>query len=116
MAASRRVDASSLPLQMSFYFHKWYLPLFALTELGFFIFKGLTVAYPPRNLWPEIVLILVLLVVESLRLFLGTRGNLAQERLTLLFSLLVCIPSLFGYLYFLLWQTYVIHSQGLLSN
>jgi transmembrane protein 216 len=47
---------------------------------------------------------------------IGTRGNLAQERLTLLFSLLVCIPSLFGYLYFLLWQTYVLRFEVVLVS
>lgn len=37
----------------------------------------------------------------------GSKGNLTQGRVTLLFSLLLCLPSLAALLYFLLWQTFV---------
>ena len=40
MAGWRRVDASSLPLQMNFYFHSWYVGLFLVAEIACLSFKG----------------------------------------------------------------------------
>ena len=96
----------------------------------------LTLPYPAvRNAWPELVLLLALGAIETARLFLsehtmwastliicchgfhtlngvisinaGSKGNLTQGHVTLLFSLLLCLPSLAALLYFLLWQTFV---------
>ena len=38
---------------------------------------------------------------------LGAKGNLTQRKVPLLVALGLSIPVLFGYLFFLLWQTYV---------
>ena len=40
MADARRVDSSSLPLQATLYLHAWYMPVFAVLELGCLAFKG----------------------------------------------------------------------------
>lgn len=107
MAASRRVDLCSLPLQATLCAHAWYVPLFVVLELGCLVFKGkptvgfgcrncgfyrqgpiicsglaavLTLPYPAvRNAWPELALLLALGAIEAARLFLGERTRNAHS-------------------------------------
>ena len=42
---------------------------------------------------------------------LGKRGNLTEQTLSVVWSLLISIVSLFGCIYLILWQTYVLRLE-----
>ena len=50
-----------------------------------------------------------MIIAEQFFLFLftGSMGNLTEQKFYVLLSLLFIVPAVFGYLYHLLWQTYV---------
>ncbi|XP_062506664.1 transmembrane protein 216-like [Corticium candelabrum] len=108
------VTLSSLPLQIFVYFNGGYLPLFFLIECLVFMYKGTVLPYPGSNLAAEVVLLFLYAAVEACRLFFGAKGNLTQRKVPLLVALGLSIPVLFGYLFFLLWQTYVLRLEVIL--
>ena len=44
----------------------------------------------------------------------GQKGNLTERTIGVILSLLFTLPSLFGVLYLLLWQTYVLRAEVIL--
>ncbi|XP_064488555.1 uncharacterized protein LOC135400655 [Ornithodoros turicata] len=70
--------------------------------------KGLSFPYPKGNMASELTLLTFTTVVESVRLFLGKKGNLTEQSTTVLLSMLLTVPSALSSFYFLLWQTYVL--------
>ncbi|XP_065911596.1 transmembrane protein 216-like [Dysidea avara] len=107
---------ASLPLQVVLYFSSWYLALYFLAVLSLMIYKAVVLPYPARNFWPEVVLLILLTGNEIVRLFLGTMGNLTEQKFYVLLSLVFVIPAMFGYLYHLLWQTYVLRVEVVLVS
>ena len=86
-------------------------------------FLGLALPFPARNFWTELLLLIVMSCVDLMRIFFGTsnififrnvtlyctgmKGNLTRRIVPLLVSLVFLLPMFFGYLYLILWQTYV---------
>jgi transmembrane protein 216 len=97
----------SLLLQISLYFNGLYLLLFYLVEIVLLFVKSLSFPYPARNLWPELILLIFLSILDATRIFLGMKGNLTGRKLPLVISIAFLFPLLVGYLYYVLWQTYV---------
>ena len=44
----------------------------------------------------------------------GQKGNLTEHTLGIIISLVLTVPSVFGVLYYLLWQTYVLKLEVIL--
>jgi transmembrane protein 216 len=88
--------------------------MFAFCELGMGIFKVVNLPYPTGTVLSEFLLLLFLCCTEYVRLFLGRKGNLTERSLVLLVSEGLTVPSIFGVLYFLLWQTYVLRLEVVL--
>ncbi|XP_071944182.1 transmembrane protein 216-like [Antedon mediterranea] len=99
---------SSLPLQILLYFNGWYFAFFWICEILIFVFKGNVLPFPGSSLANEIVLLFILLAVETVRICIGTEGNLTEKIPYLGVSVMLYIPVFFVYLYYLKWQTYVL--------
>jgi transmembrane protein 216 len=90
---------TTLVLQICLYFSGVYLTLFAVAEFSLQIYKWVLLPYSMGTLISELVLFLLLIIVESLRIQLGKRGNLTNETVPLVASLLLIAPSLLAVLY-----------------
>ena len=90
---------TTLVLQICLYFSGVYLTLFAVAEFSLQIYKWVLLPYSMGTLISELVLFLLLIIVESLRIQLGKRGNLTNETVSLVASLLLIAPSLLAVLY-----------------
>ncbi|XP_066265366.1 transmembrane protein 216-like [Branchiostoma lanceolatum] len=116
MAARGRqtVILSSLPLQVLYYLNGWYFGFFWIAEALIFVYKGEVLPFPSTNLASEIVLLFLLGIIEVIRLFFGSKGNLTERIISMVVSILLCLPVLFTVLFFLLWQTYVLRAEVIL--
>ncbi|XP_071943603.1 transmembrane protein 216-like [Antedon mediterranea] len=106
---------SSLPLQILLYFNGWYFAFFWICEILIFAYKGTVLPYPGSNLAGEIVLLFTLLAVETVRIFIGKKGNLTEKLPHLGVSVALCVPVIFVYVYYLVWQTYVLRVEVILN-
>ncbi|KAJ9601155.1 hypothetical protein L9F63_000675 [Diploptera punctata] len=88
--------------------------MFALCEFGMGIFKAINLPYPTGTIISEFILLIFLSCIEALRIFLGRKGNLTERSFCVLVSIVLTIPSIFGVLYFLIWQTYVLRLEVIL--
>ncbi|KAI8518990.1 transmembrane protein 216-like [Branchiostoma floridae] len=116
MAARGRqtIILSSLPLQVLYYLNGWYFGFFWIAEALMFVYKGQVLPFPSTNLASEIVLLFLLGIIEVIRLFFGSKGNLTERIISMVVSILLCLPVLFTVLFFLLWQTYVLRAEVIL--
>uniref|UniRef100_A0A7S4C6A8 Transmembrane protein 216 n=1 Tax=Chrysotila carterae TaxID=13221 RepID=A0A7S4C6A8_CHRCT len=109
---------SSLPLQILFYTNGWYDVLFTLLMLVIFIWKGTWLPYG-EALWGlyalEIIVLFLLGVLEYARLFLGSKGNKTERAAPLIWGLVLCIPSLVAFVYYMRLQIYVTRADVVLS-
>jgi len=55
-------------------------------------------------------------VLICLTFIAGYKGNLTEHVLTVVMSLVFTITSFFGFLYLLLWQTYVLRADVILNS
>eukprot|EP01137_Pigoraptor_chileana_P014964 Opistho-2@70269 len=106
---------SSLPLQAILYFDKTYFTLYWFIEALCFIYKGNVLPYPTHNLGAEVFLLFLFFPVQSTRIFLCMKGNLTERKVPILASILLAIPVLFTFLFFLLWQTYVLRLEQIVN-
>lgn len=101
---------SSLPLQILFFFNGWYDAAFTIAMLALFAWKGSTLPYPDElrpMLGLEIAIVFLLAIIEYARIFLGTKGNKTEQTGPLLMSLVLSLPAMTAYVYFLRLQIYV---------
>ncbi|KAK0052573.1 transmembrane protein 216 [Biomphalaria pfeifferi] len=106
---------SSLPYQILLYLNGWYFAFFFVCEILLFVFKGETLPYATNVLAAEVILLFLLAIVEALRLFFGKRGNLTEQIMGVLVCVFLSISTIFGVLFFLLWQTYVLRVEIILT-
>ncbi|XP_071945218.1 transmembrane protein 216-like [Antedon mediterranea] len=106
---------SSLPLQILLYFNGWYFAFFWICEILIFVFKGTLFPYPGFYLAGDIVLLFALIPVETVRIFIGKKGNLTEKLPHLGVSLALCVPVFFVYMYYLKWQPYVLRVELILN-
>ncbi|XP_018914329.1 transmembrane protein 216-like [Bemisia tabaci] len=105
---------SSLALEVLMYLNSYYFGMFALCEVMCGIFKVIHLPYSTGTIFMEFFLLLFLSCVEGLRLFFAHKGNLTEKCSTLFFSVILLVPSTFGVLYFLYWQTYILRLEVML--
>ena len=106
---------SSLPLQVCIYFNNWYNAFFTLVMIVLYIWKGTTLPYPPElsGLFSiEVVLIFILAGIEYSRLFLASSGNKTERAGPLIFALVLSLPSIVAYIYYLLLQVHARAAAG----
>ncbi|XP_003387222.1 PREDICTED: transmembrane protein 216-like [Amphimedon queenslandica] len=105
------VAIGPLLLQMVLYFNSLYLVLLYLFEVGLICYKGLFFPYPTRNFVPELLLLVLIAALDGARIFMCMKGNLTQTILPIIVSLVILFPLFFGYLFFILFQTYVLRIE-----
>lgn len=116
VSASGRPSRALLPYHVLVSVNPWYFAVFFLFEMAIFIYKGLSFTYAGYVLAAEIIFVVILAGLEFVRLFLGHKGNLTENVVAVCLSLVFSVPSLFGALYFLLWETYVLRADVILSS
>ncbi|XP_025099290.1 transmembrane protein 216-like isoform X2 [Pomacea canaliculata] len=107
---------SSLPYQILLYLNSWYFAFFVSCELLIFVYKGETLPFGSGVLAAEIILIFLMVGIESFRIFFGKKGNLMEQITGMVISILLSVPALFGAVFLLLWQTYVLRIEIILSG
>ncbi|XP_039326399.1 transmembrane protein 80 isoform X2 [Saimiri boliviensis] len=120
MAAARRgrgssTMLSSVPLQMLFYVSGTYCTLYFLATLLIITYKSQVFSYPHRCLVLDLALLLLMGILEAVRLYLGTRGNLTEAERPLAASLALTAGTALLSAHFLLWQTLVLWVDWALS-
>lgn len=114
MAAPRPV-ASSFWLQVLLYFHVWFLLLWFVAEVLMMIWKSYVLPYPDRNWVSEFVLLWAFAAVDGMRVFFGMKGNLTEQNGAMSVFLAFTAPAVFCYIFFLIWQTYVLRAEMILA-
>eukprot|EP00047_Mylnosiga_fluctuans_P022468 m.120373 g.120373 ORF g.120373 m.120373 type:complete len:145 (+) comp9270_c0_seq7:17-451(+) len=106
---------SSFPLQVLLYFNCWYFVVWWVAEFCIFIWKGSELPYPSGNWGAEFFLVWVMIPIEGTRLFFGMKGNLTERKFPVFLCLALTIATLIVYIFFHLWQTYVLRAEVILS-
>ncbi|KFQ26358.1 PREDICTED: transmembrane protein 80-like, partial [Merops nubicus] len=72
-------------------------------------------SYPDGFLAPDLALLLIMGMLEALRSYLGSQGNLREEEAPLGLSLALTLGSVGVSVHFLLWQSYVLRAEVILN-
>uniref|UniRef100_A0A8D0GKR2 Transmembrane protein 80 n=1 Tax=Sphenodon punctatus TaxID=8508 RepID=A0A8D0GKR2_SPHPU len=107
---------SSVPLQILFYLNGIYYTLFFLATLLMIIYKSQVFSYPDNYLALDLALLFIMAILEAIRLYLGTKGNLTEEEAPLGVSLVITVGSVILSIYFLVWQTYVLRADAIINS
>lgn len=99
---------SSLPLLIIQYFNLLYSVFFLVCVIILFIYKGMTLPYPPGSIGPEVAGFIFFMVIQFYRLKLTKSGNKSEQLFDLVISALLSIPVLMGYIFLIRLQTYVL--------
>ncbi|NXW05986.1 TMM80 protein, partial [Fregetta grallaria] len=106
---------SSVPLQIVFYVNGIYYIFYFLATLAMIVYKCQVFSYPHEFLAPDLALLFVMAILELLRLYLGSMGNLTEEEAPLALSLVIMVGSVILSVYFLVWQTYVLKADVIIN-
>ncbi|XP_060694809.1 transmembrane protein 80-like isoform X1 [Hemiscyllium ocellatum] len=106
---------SSIPLQMVFYFNVFYYSFYFLATLLMIIYKSQVFSFPDGYLAVDLILLILMLILEVIRLYFGFKGNLTEEEVPIVTSLVLTIGNVMLSLYYLLWQTYVLKADVIIN-
>ncbi|XP_069660151.1 transmembrane protein 80 [Haliaeetus albicilla] len=106
---------SSVPLQILFYVNGIYYIFYFLVTLAMIVYKSQVFSYPDDFLAPDLALLFIMAILEVLRLYLGSKGNLTEEEAPLGLSLVITVGSVILSVYFLVWQTYVLKADVIIN-
>ncbi|KAG9475600.1 transmembrane protein 80 [Eleutherodactylus coqui] len=119
MALTRRGKSSlvrsSVPLQILLYINVPYYVFYFVATLLMIIYKCQVFSYPDSNLALDLGLLFLMAILESVRLYLGTMGNLTEEELPLGFSLFFTAGNVMLSVYFLIWETYILRADVIIN-
>ncbi|KAK3251089.1 hypothetical protein CYMTET_39564 [Cymbomonas tetramitiformis] len=111
-----RQSLTSLGLEVLYYFGGWYDVFYVLLQFLVFIYKGLELPYPSNNYEVEFTYLFLFAIIEPTRLFLGSKGNKTENSGPLVFSTILTVFVALFFLYYLLWQTYVVKLEQFLNS
>ncbi|XP_029895458.1 transmembrane protein 80 isoform X1 [Aquila chrysaetos chrysaetos] len=106
---------SSVPLQILFYVNGIYYTFYFLVTLAMIVYKSQVFSYPDDFLAPDLALLFIMAILEVLRLYFGSKGNLTEEEAPLGLSLVITVGSVILSVYFLVWQTYVLKADVIIN-
>uniref|UniRef100_A0A493TUD8 Transmembrane protein 80 n=1 Tax=Anas platyrhynchos platyrhynchos TaxID=8840 RepID=A0A493TUD8_ANAPP len=106
---------SSVPLQILLYINGFYYIFYFLATLAMIFYKRQVFSYPDKFLAPDLTLLFIMAILEALRLYLGSKGNLTEEEAPLGLSLVITVGSVILSVYFLVWQTYVLKADVIIN-
>ncbi|XP_070621726.1 transmembrane protein 80 isoform X2 [Erythrolamprus reginae] len=106
---------SSVPLQILFFLDGIYYIFYFLAALLMIIYKSQIFTYPYKLLTLDLGLLCFMALLEAIRLYFGTKGNLREEEAPLGISLGITVGSVLLSVYFLVWQTYVLRADVIIN-
>ncbi|KAG5196728.1 transmembrane protein 80 [Ovis aries] len=120
MAAPRRGRASStvlspLALQVLLCLSGTCCALHFLATLLLLVYKSQVFTYPHSCLVLDVTLLFLMGILEAIRLYFGTMGNLMEAEVPLAASLVLTVGVALLSAYFLLWQTLVLRADSALG-
>ncbi|XP_054476702.1 transmembrane protein 80-like [Anoplopoma fimbria] len=107
---------SSVTLQLLLKLTSVYFVLYFLLTLGLIIRKSLVLSYPADALVCDVCLLFLLALLEVLHYSCGVRGHLTESEILILTNLIVTGTTILLTVYFLVWQTYVMRLDVILSS
>uniref|UniRef100_A0A1A7WZ13 Transmembrane protein 80 n=2 Tax=Iconisemion striatum TaxID=60296 RepID=A0A1A7WZ13_9TELE len=107
---------SSVTLQLLLCLTSVYFVFYFLFTLGLLIKKSLMLSYPTDALVCDVGLLILLAALELLRFFCGVKGNLMESESYILGNLIVTAPAILLTVYFLVWQSYVMLIDQIISS
>ncbi|KAM6466635.1 transmembrane protein 80 [Liasis olivaceus] len=119
MAAARQGRSSSVlssvSLQILFCLGAIYYIFYFLAVLLMIIYKSQVFTYPNNLLTLDLVLLFFMALLEAIRLYFGTKGNLTEEEAPLGISLGITVGNVILSVYFLVWQTYILRADVIIN-
>ncbi|MEE6498573.1 hypothetical protein FKM82_003161 [Ascaphus truei] len=112
---NRSLVLSSVPLQILMYLNAVYYIFYFLAPLLMIIYKSQVFSYPDSNLALDLALLFIMAILESIRLYLGTKGNLTEEEIPLGLSLIITAGNVILSIYFLVWETYILRADLIIN-
>nr|XP_006124936.1 transmembrane protein 80 [Pelodiscus sinensis] len=79
------------------------------------IYKSQVYSYPDNYLALDLVLLFIMAILEAIRLYSGTKGNLTEEEVPLGVSLVISIGCIMLSVYFLVWETYILKADVIIN-
>ena len=106
---------SSLALQILLYFDWYFSVFYGIITIILLVYKSFQLPYPASVFQLEFIFLLLFLSWQMIKIFLGSKGNKTETNLTTLFFVLLNIPSIFGFVFFMILQTYVLVIEVILN-
>ncbi|MED6253712.1 hypothetical protein ATANTOWER_030461 [Ataeniobius toweri] len=107
---------SSVTLQLLLNLTSVYFVFYFLFTLSLIIKKSLELPYPSDALVCDVGLLVLLAALEFLHFFCGVKGNLTENEGYIFGNLIVTATTILLTVYFLLWQTYVMRADVIISS
>ncbi|KAM7414689.1 hypothetical protein PAMA_019482 [Pampus argenteus] len=93
-----------------------YFVCYFLFTLSLIIRKSLVLSYPVDALVSDVSLLFLLAALEFLLFYCGVKGNLTESEGYILANLIVTAVTILLTVYFLVWQTYVMWADVIISS
>ncbi|XP_034391420.1 transmembrane protein 216 [Cyclopterus lumpus] len=107
---------SSVTFQLLLNLTTAYFVFYFLFTLGLIVRKSLVLTYPTDALVYDVCLLFLLAGLDCLHLLSGVRGHLTENEGLILTNLIVTGTTILLTVYFLVWQTYVMRADVILSS
>ncbi|XP_055603333.1 transmembrane protein 216-like [Uranotaenia lowii] len=104
----------SLTYEILLYLNSFYFGLFAACELGMMTLKAVNLQYPQQILLREIIILVALCVIETVRIILGRKGSLSDHGWQVILSVFLTIPCAMGVSYLLFYQLHRLRLEYIL--
>lgn len=112
---SQQPILSSLPLQISIYFHGYFSVFWLSTTVATLFWKRYYYFFQSSAFAWELIFSILLYLIDVIRLELATRGNKLEQIRPLVYSGILCIPMFVGYCFFLELQTFILRVDEILN-
>ena len=107
---------SSIVFEIFLTINRWAVLLWLLIESLSFVYKNATILYPSQGqIAGEIILMLSVFFVDLFRILLGSISNRTESILLTAITIVLTVAVFFGYLYFVLWQLFVIRAELIMT-
>ncbi|CAF1108809.1 unnamed protein product [Didymodactylos carnosus] len=107
---------SSTTLQILLHLNIVYTLFWEVIEIICFVFKRYNLIYPTNAFGIELSMTFLLILNEFVRQFFGIKGNLTQRVSLLIIFLIFNACCALGFVFFLIWQSYVQRVEIILSS
>lgn len=102
-----KMSMASLYFQTFMYFDLIFTTILLPFQLFLFIFKYNSLYYTTTTMALEVILLVFAFFINLLRLHLGKSGNRGKLVLRIAFYLLLSIIIIVGFVYMIVWQSYI---------